>query len=93
MFAILRSSALGQITEAHFDKIFGVNVKGHALYRAKGAAAHARRRFDRDERFDNFDQGHAGLRVYAATKAAVRSFDAPWSVDLKDRQIRVNVVT
>ena len=93
MFAILRSSALGQITEAHFDKIFGVNVKGHALYRAKGAAADARRRFDRDERFDNFDQGHAGLRVYAATKAAVRSFARTWSADLKDRKIRVNVVS
>jgi NAD(P)-dependent dehydrogenase (short-subunit alcohol dehydrogenase family) len=26
--------------------------EGHALYRAKGAAADARRRFDRDERFD-----------------------------------------
>jgi NAD(P)-dependent dehydrogenase (short-subunit alcohol dehydrogenase family) len=31
--------------------------------------------------------------VYAASKAALRSFARSWIVDLKDRQIRVNVVS
>jgi len=31
--------------------------------------------------------------VYSATKAAVRSFARTWTVDLKDRKIRVNVVS
>jgi len=31
--------------------------------------------------------------VYAATKAALRSFVRTWSVDLKDRKIRVNAVS
>ncbi|WP_347242344.1 SDR family oxidoreductase [Nostoc sp. FACHB-892] len=31
--------------------------------------------------------------VYGATKAAVRSFARIWTLDLKDRQIRVNAVS
>jgi NAD(P)-dependent dehydrogenase (short-subunit alcohol dehydrogenase family) len=31
--------------------------------------------------------------VYAATKAAVRSFALTWTTDLKQRKIRVNVVS
>jgi NAD(P)-dependent dehydrogenase (short-subunit alcohol dehydrogenase family) len=31
--------------------------------------------------------------VYSATKAAVRSFARTWTTDLKDRGIRVNVVS
>jgi len=31
--------------------------------------------------------------VYSATKAALRSFARSWTVDLKDRKIRVNVVS
>jgi NAD(P)-dependent dehydrogenase (short-subunit alcohol dehydrogenase family) len=31
--------------------------------------------------------------IYSATKAAVRSFARTWTTDLKDRRIRVNVVS
>ena len=31
--------------------------------------------------------------VYSATKAAVRSFARSWTVDLKDRKIRVNALS
>jgi len=34
-----------------------------------------------------------GLGVYAATKAALRSFARTWSVDLKGKGTRVNVVS
>ena len=38
-------------------------------------------------------KGVPGFTVYAATKAALRSFARTWAVDLKGRNIRVNVVS
>ena len=38
-------------------------------------------------------QGGAAFSVYSASKAAVRSFARGWTNDLKDRKIRVNVVS
>ncbi len=37
--------------------------------------------------------GQPAFSVYAASKAAVRSFAHTWSVDLRERKIRVNVVS
>jgi NAD(P)-dependent dehydrogenase (short-subunit alcohol dehydrogenase family) len=37
--------------------------------------------------------GPPAFSIYSATKAAVRSFARNWSVDLKERKIRVNVVS
>jgi len=37
--------------------------------------------------------GTPALSVYSATKAAVRNFARSWTLDLKDRNIRVNVVS
>src|SRR5258708_12025838 len=38
-------------------------------------------------------KGMAAFSVYAASKAAVRNLARGWSTDLKDRKIRVNVVS
>ena len=38
-------------------------------------------------------KGTAGFGVYAASKAAIRSFARTWTTDLKDRRIRSNVVS
>jgi NAD(P)-dependent dehydrogenase (short-subunit alcohol dehydrogenase family) len=38
-------------------------------------------------------KGYAGASVYAAAKAAVRSFARSWTNDLKDRRIRVNSIS
>lgn len=38
-------------------------------------------------------KGYAGASVYAAAKAAVRSFARSWANDLKDRKIRVNSIS
>jgi NAD(P)-dependent dehydrogenase (short-subunit alcohol dehydrogenase family) len=38
-------------------------------------------------------KGMPGFGVYAASKAAVRSFARSWAVDLKERKIRVNAVS
>jgi len=37
-------------------------------------------------------KGTAAFGVYAASKAAIRSFVRTWTTDLKDRRIRSNVV-
>jgi NAD(P)-dependent dehydrogenase (short-subunit alcohol dehydrogenase family) len=84
---------LGQITEEHFDKTFGVNVKGTLFTVQKalplmpdGAAIIVNGSIASIK-------GVPAFGVYAATKAALRSFARTWSVDLKDRKIRVNVVS
>ena len=38
-------------------------------------------------------KGTGAFSVYSATKAAVRNFARSWILDLKDRRIRVNVVS
>ena len=38
-------------------------------------------------------KGFPAFSVYSATKAAVRSFARTWTMDLKDRKIRVNAVS
>jgi NAD(P)-dependent dehydrogenase (short-subunit alcohol dehydrogenase family) len=84
---------LGQVTEAQFDKYFGINVKGTLftvqkalpLIPAGGAIVINGSMVS--------IKGFPGFGVYAATKAALRSFARTWSVDLKGRNIRVNVVS
>lgn len=85
--------ALEAITEDHFDRTFSINVKGvvftvqKALPLLKDASAIVL----------NGSMvsilGQPAFSVYAATKAAVRSFARNWAVDLKPRKIRVNVVS
>jgi NAD(P)-dependent dehydrogenase (short-subunit alcohol dehydrogenase family) len=84
---------LGQISEAHFDKTFGVNVKGTLFTVQKALPLMP----DGASIVINGSmvsiQGIPAFGVYAATKAALRSFARTWSVDLKARRIRVNVVS
>ena len=84
---------LGQIDEAHFDQIFGTNVKGLLFTVQKalplmpdGAAVVLNASIASLK-------GTPAFSVYSATKAAVRSFARTWSVDLKERKIRVNAVS
>ena len=84
---------LGQITEEHFDKQFNVNVKG-LLFTVQRALPLLR---DGGSIVLNASivsiTGSPSFSVYSATKAAVRSFARTWSVDLKERKIRVNAVS
>jgi NAD(P)-dependent dehydrogenase (short-subunit alcohol dehydrogenase family) len=83
---------LGQITEEHFDKYFGINVKGTLFTVQKALPLMP----DGASIVLNGSmvstKGLPAFSVYAATKAALRSFARTWSVDLKGRKIRVNVV-
>jgi NAD(P)-dependent dehydrogenase (short-subunit alcohol dehydrogenase family) len=84
---------LGSITEAHYDKTFNVNVKG-VLFTVQKALPLL---VDGASVILNASivsiKGIAAFSVYSATKAALRSFARSWTVDLKDRKIRVNVVS
>ena len=83
----------GAVTEEHFDKIFNVNVKG-ALFTVQKALPLLN---DGGSIILNGSvatvKGTAGFGVYAASKAAIRSFVRTWTTDLKDRRIRSNVVS
>jgi NAD(P)-dependent dehydrogenase (short-subunit alcohol dehydrogenase family) len=88
-----RLAPLGQITEEHFDLQFDVNVKG-LLFTVQKSLPLLQ---DGGSVVLNASivsiTGSPSLSVYSATKAAVRSFARTWSVDLKDRGIRVNAIS
>jgi NAD(P)-dependent dehydrogenase (short-subunit alcohol dehydrogenase family) len=84
---------LASLTEAHFDKLFDLNVKGTLFTVQKalplmndggsiiliGSVASVK--------------GTASFGTYGATKAAVRNLVRTWTVELKDRRIRSNVLS
>jgi NAD(P)-dependent dehydrogenase (short-subunit alcohol dehydrogenase family) len=83
----------GAVTEEHFDRLFNINVRGTLFTVQKalpllndggsiilnGSVASAK--------------STAAFGVYAASKAAIRSFVRTWTTDLKERRIRSNVVS
>ena len=87
------SAKLGDITEEHFDAVFGLNTRGtlFAVQKAlplfndggsilmTGSIASVK--------------GFPTFGVYSASKAALRSFARTWLNELKDRRIRVNVLS
>jgi NAD(P)-dependent dehydrogenase (short-subunit alcohol dehydrogenase family) len=86
-------AVLGEITEQHFDKEFGLIVRGTLFTAQKalplindggsiimtGSVASLK--------------GFPGFGLYAASKAALRSFARTWLNELKGRKIRVNVLS
>lgn len=82
-----------QVTEEHYDKLFGINVRGlfftvqKALSLLKSGASVILNASAVSVK------GFEAASVYSATKAAVRSFARTWTTDLKDRNIRVNVLS
>jgi NAD(P)-dependent dehydrogenase (short-subunit alcohol dehydrogenase family) len=90
---IAKYAPLGTITEDFYDSIFNINVKGvvftvqKALPLLPDGASIV---------LNSSIVGSKGLSsnsVYAATKAAIRSFARTWTTDLKNRHIRVNAIS
>jgi NAD(P)-dependent dehydrogenase (short-subunit alcohol dehydrogenase family) len=85
---------LGAITEAHFDKTFGINVKGLLftvqkalpLFQDSGGSIILNASIAASK-------GVEASSVYNASKAAIRSFARTWTVELKHRKIRVNAIS
>jgi NAD(P)-dependent dehydrogenase (short-subunit alcohol dehydrogenase family) len=90
---IAQFAPLEEISEEHFDKIFRINVKG-LLFTVQKALPILE---DGGSIILNASigssKGVGGSSVYSATKAAVRSFARTWTVDLRDRNIRVNAIS
>jgi NAD(P)-dependent dehydrogenase (short-subunit alcohol dehydrogenase family) len=84
---------LGEITEEHFDTIFGLNVRGTLFTVQKALPLFS----DGGSILLNGSiasiKGFPAFSVYNASKAAVRSFARTWLVDLKERKIRVNALS
>ena len=84
---------IGSVTETSFDSTFGVNVRG-TLFTVQKALPLMR---DGGSIVLNGSissvKGFPGMSVYNASKAAVRSFARTWTMDLKERKIRVNVLS
>ncbi len=86
-------SVIGEVTKEEFDAIFDLNVRGTLfavqkalpLFREGGSIV-------LNGSIANV-KAFPGASVYGASKAAVRAFARGWLVDLKDRGIRVNVLS
>ena len=90
---VIETNTIDEATEAHFDRIFGVNVKGALFVTQKALPL--------------FNDGGAivlmassshltgvpSYTVYAASKAAIRSFARSWAATLAPRRIRVNSIS
>jgi len=83
---------MGEITEEHFDAVFGLNVRG-TLFTVQKALPLLK---DGGSIILTGSiagiKGFPALTAYNASKAAIRSFARTWLVDLKQRNIRVNVI-
>ena len=90
---VAKAAPFGTITGEFYESIFNVNVKGLLFTVQKalpllpdGASIILNASI-------NASKGLPTNSVYAATKAAVRSFARTWTTDLKERRIRVNAVS
>ncbi len=84
---------LGEITEEHFDKYFDINVKGTLFTVQKALPLMSAGGTIILNGSMVTIKGLPGFSVYAATKAALRSFARTWAVDLIGKDIRVNIVS
>lgn len=84
---------LGAITEEHFDRIFGINVRGVLFTVQKALPLLGAGSSIILTASTVSVKGTANFSVYSASKAAVRNFARSWALDLKGHGIRVNVVS
>lgn len=84
---------LGAITEEHFDETFNRNVKAVLFTVQKALPLLVDSASIILTGSTAGSKGTPAFSVYSATKAAVRNFARNWALDLKDRRIRVNVVS
>ncbi|TMD76239.1 MAG: glucose 1-dehydrogenase [Chloroflexi bacterium] len=90
---LIEPALLGEISEATFDKLFAVNVKG-LLFTVQKALPFLREGSSIILTASTTTRKvQAATSVYAASKAAIRSFARTWTLDLQGRNIRVNAIS
>ncbi|WP_141327022.1 SDR family NAD(P)-dependent oxidoreductase [Myxococcus sp. AB025B] len=88
-----RPRPLGEIGAEDFDRIIGTNVRGMLFTVQKALPLLAANGAIVLNGSASGSKGFAGQALYNASKAAVRSFARTWTSELKDRGIRVNVIS
>ena len=84
---------LGEITEEHFDALFSLNARG-TLFTVQQALPLFNDGGSIFMTGSNASlRGYAGFGVYAASKAVLAAYARTWVSELRDRKIRVNVLT
>jgi len=86
-------SPLGQITEKQFDQTFNTNVKGVVFTVQKSLPLLADGASVILNASTTSIKGTPAFSIYSASKAAVRNLARSWIVDLKGRNIRINVIS
>jgi len=86
-------ATLGEITEEQFDRTFNTDVRGVLFTVQKALPLLSKGSSVILTGSMVSIKGFASCSVYNAAKAAVRSFARTWIVDLKGRDIRVNVLS
>jgi NAD(P)-dependent dehydrogenase (short-subunit alcohol dehydrogenase family) len=90
---VAKLAPLGTISEQHFDSLFNSNVKGLLFTVQKALPLLPDGASIILNASVGASKGIPERSVYNATKAAVRSFARTWTMDLKERGIRVNAVS
>ena len=84
---------IGSITEASFDRTFGINVKGTLVTVQNALPLMSAGGSIMLTGSTTGTMGTPAFSVYSATKAALRNFARSWALDLKGTGIRVNVIS
>ena len=90
---IIQFAPLGEISEKHFNQIFDIDVKGLLFTVQKALPIFQDGGSIILMASIGASKGSADLSVYHAAKAAVRSFARSWSLNLNQRNIRVNAIS
>ena len=90
---IVEHQTIDVVTPEHFDKTFNINVRGVLFAVQKALPLMSKGGSIILNASIVAVKGLPAHGVYAATKAAVRSFARTWTVELKDRGIRVNTLS
>ncbi|MBL1114457.1 SDR family oxidoreductase [Streptomyces sp. 110] len=86
-------ATLEEVTEEHLDRTFAVNVRGKLFTVQKALPLLNEGASVILNASTAADNGTEAFGVYAASKAAIRSFARTWANELKGRGIRVNAIS
>jgi len=96
---LFANAALGEfapvrsVSEAHFDRTFGLNVKGLLFSVEKAVPLFREGGSIILNTAPSAGESVPAFSMYGAVKSAVRSFARCWTVELSARRIRVNVIS